>query len=208
MVLLVKIAELLLDKGCRKLKGEQKMDEKICKGSDRVVQELEPLLSSNYENMCEMPDVRKSSVKANIDYNDNLLKEIQALSGLKKEEEPKPKEKNKPIIEDRVELAPNAERYKSFDGLRKEWASKAENATLAQSGMPSYMQLISEGKENESDVETLDYCKLAGLRYKTSKEKLHKEMHEIKSIMYSALSEVEERLERLAEEYKKLEYRQ
>jgi ElaB/YqjD/DUF883 family membrane-anchored ribosome-binding protein len=120
------------------------------------------------------------------------IQDAAACAGEKKEEI-----KSRPILEQYKDCASGS--------VRKQWADKAEKGELTGSGMPAYMQKIIEGKEDEYETEILNYCKLAGLRYKTSKEKIKKEIEQIKSDMFSALWEMERRLDNLSESYKQLD---
>jgi hypothetical protein len=89
--------------------------------------------------------------------------------------------------------------------IRRTWADAAEKKELSGSGMPTYMQLIAEGKEEQYDQEMLKYCKLAGLKYVTTKQKMKKEIESIQKGMRDAISIMESRLSKLVESFKQLD---
>jgi hypothetical protein len=110
---------------------------------------------------------------------------------------PPPAEPTRPILEQYKECAEGT--------VRREWANKAEKGELQSSGMPTYMQMITEGKEDQYDEEMLKYCKLAGLKYVTTKEKMRKEVEDIKNKLFQALWDAEKRLDKLVESFKQME---
>lgn len=191
---------------------------------DRKDRAAEPLLSEAYESV-EMPNLRKENesrafadlakcsvrrVKLNSESEDqpkeerrDIMQELRVLTGLEKE--PKDSILNKAKKPAPISLL---ERYKkcSEGTIRREWADKAEKGELGPSGLPAYMSLLIEGKEDEFETEMVKYCKLAGLKYKTTKDKMKAEVETIKKDMTNALNNMLMKLDNIVASYKQLDH--
>ena len=190
---------------------------------DRKDRADEPLLTEGHEGG-EMPNLRNESgsrafadlakcsvrrVKFNSESDDqpkeerrDIMQELRVLTGLEKEPQDSIlKKAKKPVTTSLLE------RYKkcSEGTIRREWADKAEKGELGPSGLPAYMSLLIEGKEDEFEMEMVKYCKLAGLKYKTTKEKMKAEVETIKKDMTNALNSMLTKLDNIVASYKQLE---
>ena len=111
----------------------------------------------------------------------------------------KPPEKSELPIPVRTSLR---EHYTNWNGLRSAWA---EQEVHHASGLPTYMQKIVEGTEEEYEMENLKFCKLAGLKYKTSKQKMKDEIEKIKTQANKMVASMVQQMDKIVDTYKQLE---
>lgn len=162
----------------------------------------------------ELPILRKGNQQGVPPADDSLLKELRQIAGVSTSEEPEAVFHKKLTTRKKVEKEspPPApldmrEVYKnSIEGsLRKDWSNKLQKGELSWSGLPTYMHKLVEGQEKEHEKEIANYCKLAGLRYKTSRDTLKERTREVKTEVYNTILEVTAKLEKLVDSYHKLE---
>lgn len=158
-------------------------------------------LISNYEENIEIPDLRKMPVRE-LSFTSESHKwflDLRTLAGYKgtyTTKEP----------ESKVNLDDCVERYKKFPpSVRKEWAEKAEKNELSSSGLPLYMDRLIMGKEDEFEMEQTKYCYLAGLKHKTSKQKMEGKINDIQAELNKTTQDILGKLKDIVSDYKQIE---
>jgi hypothetical protein len=91
--------------------------------------------------------------------------------------------------------------------IRVEWSRLAglNPPELKDSGLPLPLAQMVEGKINETELEIANFCKLAGLRYKTSREQLEREAKLLHDICHRLSSNLLERVDKLVESFKRMQ---
>ena len=156
----------------------------------------EPLLTKGEIVEGEIPDVRKNATSAP-PIPSWLGAEACVLSGIKA---PQPsKAEDAPS----VPSVPLRVRYGKFcsGSIYNIWAEQDEHYG---SGLPVYLQSLVEGSEgHEKDV--VNYCKLAGLKYKTSKDKMKSDIDKMKSDVNQLTTKMVASLDSFVVNYKQME---
>lgn len=142
----------------------------------------------------EMPDLRRGVTGKPADFQQSAAKEMCSLAGVKAVPRCEPST---------TKIIPNLrEKYEKSFGIRQTWAKQDLHYS---SGMPVYMQKVVEGSEDEYEKESLNYCRLAGLKYKTSKEKMKLEIDKLQADAHKMLAKIVDSLNQIVGEYKQLE---
>lgn len=187
--------------------------------------QADPLLTDGYEPGAEMPNLRNENAARAFgdlpkwgvrrpggwisseesqpkEAKRDIMQELRVLTGIEKESK-------ESIFKEAKKAQPVSllEKYKKCpEGtIRREWADKAEKGELGQPGLPAYMSLLIEGKEDEFELEMVKYCKLAGLKYKTTKDKMKAEVDTIKKDMTDALNKMLAKLDTIVASYKQFD---
>jgi hypothetical protein len=185
-----------------KLLWRDVMDEVKMPDLHEARKERKPIPLDDGLKQAEMPDlseVRKKNkdvpeyrVPTDDDFLDSeAARDMRCLSGVKCKID---KKKRK---EEKNTYFPWTLEGNNVSALRSGWLRMKELGKLNESGLPIYLQNIVEGAIDSFDVEVNNFCKLAGLKYKTEKEDLLVEAAGLKSLC----SEVMKRVDLLVENY-------
>lgn len=148
-----------------------------------------------YVDNAEMPDLTEARKKRHDTFHnrfveENATDEAVILSGVRV----KAKKKNR----EEKERPPNFPWLKAgnnVSALQATWLKMKDDNSLHSSGLPIYLQNIVTGETDVFDVEVNNYCKMAGLKYKTEKEDLLVEAAALKELCYEVMNRVDQLVE-------------
>ncbi len=127
------------------------------------------------------------------DFMDNeFANELRTLSGVKCKATKKKRREERSGMRYPWTLEGN-----SHSALRATWSNMKKAGEVYHSGLPIYLQNIVEGEIDTFDVEVNNFCKIAGLKYRTEKEDLLVEAAALKSLC----SEIMKRVDVLVDNY-------
>lgn len=83
--------------------------------------------------------------------------------------------------------------------IRKVWVTARRRNQLVSSGLPLFLDALLHGTAKKHNEEIAEYCQLAGLSYKSSKEKLAEEIENVQQECRKLISDAMWKLTQLAE---------